>query len=121
MYLLLTSTTGGIVQMIAALVIVILVLVLTGMVTKWIGNYQQKMAPGENIMIVEAKKIAPSKLVEIVRIGDKYYALGIGKDEVTLISEIEEGSLELKEPSQGSFSFKDFMKKAREDGETSDK
>lgn len=121
MYLILTSTTGGIVQMIAALVIVILVLVLTGMVTKWIGNYQQQKAPGENIVIVEAKKIAPNKLVEIVRIGDRYYALGIGKDEVTFISQVEEESLKLKEAAEGTFSFKDFLKKARDDGETSDK
>ncbi len=114
-------TINSTAQVIASLLIVVFVLFLTGWVTKWIGNYQKEKAPGENIHIVETKRIAPNKFLEIVRIGDKYYALGIGRDEVNLIGEIDEDSLVKREDLQGTFSFKDFLNKARDDGEKESK
>lgn len=116
MILSLTSTASSVGQLIAVLLIFVFVLALTWWVTRWIANYQKEKAPGENILILESKRIAQNKLVEIVKIGDKCYALGIGKDEVTLIGEVNEESLQKHESTGGTFSFKDFLNKAKDDG-----
>jgi flagellar protein FliO/FliZ len=112
----LSSTASGFGQTIVVLLITIFVLVVCAWVTKWIGNYQKEKAPGENILIVESKRIAPNKFVEIIKIGEKYYALGIGKDEMTLIDEIDGDTLKDHYENSGTFSFKDFLNKAKENG-----
>ena len=86
-------TASSVAQLIYVLLIFVFVLAITAWVTKWIANYQKEKAPGENITVIEAKRIAPNKMVEIVRIGDKCYALGIGKDEITVIDEVDETTL----------------------------
>ena len=121
MKLILASTASSIGQLITVLLIFVFVLALTYFVTKWIANYQKDKAPGENIVILETKRVAPGKLIEVVRIGDKCFAIGIGKDEVTLLGEINESSLKYDALPQGTFSFKDFLNKARDDGETDNK
>ena len=121
MNVILASTTGGALQTIVVFLIFVFVLALTYFVTKWIANYQKEKAPGENIVILEAKRIAPGKLIEVVKIGDKCFAVGIGKDEVTFLGEVNEDSLKYDAIPQGTFSFKDFLNKARDDGETDNK
>lgn len=116
-----TSIASEIGQLITVLLIFVFVLVITYLVTKWIANYQREKAPGENIEVLETKRVAPNKLVEIVRIGDKYFALAIGKDTVTPIGELDKDSLEYQKPEGGSFSFKDFLNKAKDNGEDTSK
>ncbi len=116
MCLLLTSVASSIGQLVTILLIFIFVLFLTYFVTRWIANYQKEKNPGDNIRILEVKRIGQNKLVEIVKIGDKTFALGMGKDEITLIGEIDEESLTTKKSSGESFSFKEFLKRAKDDG-----
>ena len=110
------SSIGQIGQLITVLLIFVFVLFITAWVTKWIANYQKEKAPGENIVVLESKRVAQNKLIEIVKIGDKCFAIGIGKDEVTLLGEINEDSLQHMEVTGGTFSFKDFLNKAKDNG-----
>jgi len=121
MTLSLTSTASSVGQLVVVLLIFVFVLAITAWVTKWIANYQKEKAPGENILVLESKRVAQNKFVEIVKIGDKCFALGIGKDEITVIGEINEDSLQHMEVTGGTFSFKDFLNKAKDDGVTNNK
>lgn len=113
----LTSTTSSFVQLLTVALIFVFVLFLTYWVTKWIGNYQKDKFIGGNVEIIETKRIAPNKLVEIVRIGDKYFALAVGKDEANLIGEVDKDSLTFPETGKKAFSFKEFLEKAKDNGE----
>lgn len=115
------AQVSSVAQLITTVLILVFVLALTAIVTRWIGNYQKENTVGDNITILEAKRVAPNKLVEIVKIGDKCYALGIGKDEITLIGEVDESNLKYKGELNGTFSFKDFLNKARENGDDTNK
>ena len=117
MLLLLTTTASSVGQLITVLLIFVFVLVITAFTTKWIGNYQNEKALGENIVVLETKRISQNKIMEIVRVGDKYFAIALGKDEVTLIGEISEDSLKFPEVSKEAFSFKEFLNKAKENGD----
>ncbi len=117
MPILLTSITSSVVQLITVLFIFVFVLVITYFTTKWIGNYKKDQSLGDNIAIIEAKRIDQNKTIEIVRIGDRYFALGLGKDTVTSIAEISKDSLQFPEVNKTNFSFKEFLNKAKENGE----
>lgn len=109
------ATTQSIGQLLTVLLIFAFVLVITYLTSRFIGNYQKEKLSGENICVIETQRISPNKYVQIVKIGNKYFAIANCKDTVTMLSEIPEDSLNLFEASKEKLSFKDFLKKAREE------
>ena len=97
-------------QFITLILIFAFVLVLTYFTTKYVANYQKGNMAQSNIRVIEGAKIAQNKFIEIVKIGNKYYALAVCKDSVTVICEIDESELIFKEDKEvGNFS--DVLKK----------
>lgn len=103
------STTGidSFAQFLTVLLIFVGVLFLTYFSTKWIATYQKGKMFSSNIRVIETFKISSNKFIQIVRIGGTYYAIAIGKDEVTLLGELKEDEIQISESSQG-FSQMDF-------------
>ena len=63
--------------------------------------------------MIEIYKIAPSKYIQIIQIGKKQYAIGVTKEQITFLSELEEDQLEIPEEfgnTVGDTSFKEVMK-----------
>lgn len=118
MYSVLSSTaSGGWVQLITVLLIFVFVLLITAFTTKWIGNFQKEKYAGSNIEVIETRRVDQNKYIEIVRIGDKYFAIGIGKENISTIAELSKDSLQIPEAKTNNFSFKEFLKKAKDNGE----
>ncbi len=101
-------------QFISVLLIFIFVLALTLFSTRWIAKIQSAQNTNKNINIIETCRIASNKYIQVVKIGNTYMAIAIGKDNVTMLTEISEEELELNvEPNGSSFDFKDFLEKAK--------
>lgn len=90
------------VQFITVLLIFLFVLVITYFVTKWLARFQKTQITGRNIEIVETQRISATKYIQIVRIGDRYFAMAVCKDTVTVISEIDEGEISFISEEQGT-------------------
>lgn len=112
----LSSTAAMIGQFVTVVLIFVFVLVVTAFVTRWIANYQRDKLPGSNIEVIETKRVAQNKIVEILRIGDRYFAVALGKDEVTLISEISPDSVKHPEAGERTVSFKELFGKMKDMG-----
>lgn len=117
MLVLLTSTASVWGQLITVLLIFVFVLAITAFTTKWIGNYQKEKTPGENIVVLETKRIQQNAVIEIVRIGDRYFAIAVSKDNVTMLTELSKDSLQYPDNPVNNFTFKDFLNKAKDNGE----
>lgn len=117
MLLALNSTTGlnGFAQFVTVLLIFVGVLFLTYFSTRWIASYQKGRMYSSNITVVETFKITANKYIQIVRIGERYFAIAVGKDEVTLLGELKEDELTLQEVSQATPAedFKNILEKAK--------
>lgn len=113
--LILTTAGQSAIQFISVLLIFVFVLAVTYFTSKYIGSYQKEKIQGNNITVIETQRIAQNKFVQIVKIGDKFFALAICKDTVTTISEISEDSLNLSQQSAEKMSFKEFFNKAKEE------
>ncbi len=87
-YQLLLTGINGIVQLITVAVLFIVVLVMTYFTTRFIGNYQKGHMSCNNIQIVETMRLSQNKLIQIVHISDKYFAIAVCKDTVTLLGEL---------------------------------
>ncbi|MBR6390383.1 MAG: flagellar biosynthetic protein FliO [Lachnospiraceae bacterium] len=96
-------------QFIIVLIIFAGVLAVTLWVTKWMAGYQRGKGTDANIQLIDSQAIATGKYIQIVRLGDRYFALAVSKDNVTLISELEKDSLVIREGGSQTASFKDIL------------
>lgn len=85
-----SSNAKSIGQLILVIVIFLLVLAATFFVTKWIGGYQKTKTANGNLQILEAVRLPSNKYIELVRVGkDKYIVVGVGKDEINVLTTLE--------------------------------
>ena len=99
-------------QFISVLIIFILVLALSYFVTKWIADYHKGTnSTGKNITVIETCRISQTKYIQIVRIGNRYTAIAVSKDQVTSLGDVDEEELILKDDTQENISFKDILEK----------
>ena len=80
------------------ILITVLVLVLAFYSTRMIAKYQNNTwSAKNNIQFIESYRVGGNKMIAIAKIGEKYYALGIGKEEIRVIAELDKDDLKLPE------------------------
>ena len=99
-------------QLITMLLVFIVVLAATYYFTKWMANYQKAKTSTGNIEVIETARISATKYIQILRIGDRYVAIGVGKDEITNLGDVSREDLIIKEDSsEDTLNFKDILEK----------
>ena len=104
-------TADSYIQFISVLIIFIVVLAATYFVTRYLAGYQKEKNSFGNIEIIETGRITTNKYIQIVRLGDKYMAIAVGKDEITALCEVDKDSLKLADGEDHSASFKEIFDK----------
>lgn len=101
-------------QFLTVVIIFIFVLAATYVTTKWIANYQKERSVNNNFEIIEISKLTANKYIEIVRCGEKYLAIAVCKDTVTLLCELSKEELCLEQNKKSNKgSFREILDKAR--------
>lgn len=118
MLLSVTTRMDSYLQFVTVLILFVLVLAITYLVTRWIANYQKGKTIVGNLEVIETCRITANKYVQIVRAGSKYLVIGLGKDEIHMLSELSEDQINLqaahKEQSMDFGSILDEVKKLKE-------
>jgi flagellar protein FliO/FliZ len=92
--LLLASSGENFFRFIIALVIFVGVLAATYYVTQWVAGYQKVRMINSNFEVIDSMRISANKYMMIVRMGkNKYFSIGVGKDEFTLFGELSEDDI----------------------------
>lgn len=114
MILTVSETADSYIQFMTVLVLFLLVLAVTYFVTKWMAGYQRSRSSNSNMEIVESMSLSNNKYIQIIRIGQKYLAVAICKDTVTMLTEISEQDLILSDGSVPKvMGFKDILDKVQ--------
>lgn len=108
MLLTVSNSTNSYLQFLTVLIIFVFVLGITWFFTRWMANLQKGRTHGANIEIIETYKITANKYVQIIKTGDKYLAIGIGKDTITMLAEIPAEQIHL--PDKAGDAMPDFKK-----------
>lgn len=95
------NTSDSYLQFLTVLVLFVFVLGITYVTTRWIANYQKGKTVGGNLEVVETLRITSNKYVQIVRAGNKYLVIAVGKDEVHMLAELSEEELLLVDARAG--------------------
>ena len=115
--MLLTMSDGmsSYLQFITVLIIFVFVLAITLWTTRWIAGYQKSKSLNANMELIESFRLTNNKYIQIIRIGQKYLAVAIGKDSVTMLTEIPEDQLVLSDSAQTSMpNFKELLQKVQQ-------
>lgn len=86
--MLLSSALNSFFQLLGAILIFIFVLVITYYTTKWIGGYQKAHMMGKHLETVETVRLVGNKYLQIIKAGEVYLVVAVGKDEVTLLAQL---------------------------------
>ena len=114
MLLTISGEADSYIQFMTVLILFLLVLAVTYFVTKWMAGYQKSRISNANLEIVETIGLSNNKYVQIIRVGQKYLAVAICKDTVTMLTEVSEHELILSDGSvPKTMGFKDILDKVQ--------
>lgn len=111
------SSFESITSLIGLIAIFLLILAAAYFLTKWLGKTNFLQNSNRNITLVESFRINQTSFIQIIKIGSRYFVIGISKDHIEYLAEMEEE--ELKFPSfdvqknTGSIDFKDILEKIK--------
>lgn len=109
----LTNTAESYAQLLTVLFIFVAVLGATALTTKWIAGYQKKQGLSGNIELLDAARLGNNKYIQLVRIGEKYVAVAVCKDTVTVLGEIPQDQLRREDVRAQNLSFHDIFNRMR--------
>lgn len=75
-------------QLVGMLILFAMVLSGAYFTTKWLSRLQYHQNKGKNMQIIETLRISPNKVIQLIKIGERYMAVGVSKDHMQLIGEI---------------------------------
>ncbi len=104
------GSLDGVVQLITVLVIFVLVLFITLYVTRWIAGFQKKQMNGSNMQVIETMRLTPNQFVQIIKVGNQYLAIAVSKEQVTLLTKLEEDEIDLEQTNTQSADFATVLK-----------
>lgn len=108
------SRLSSFAQLIALLIIFVFVLALTFYATRWMAKLQKSQYKNSNINVIETFRLSNTKYIQIIKLGEKYIAIAICKDTVTVLTELEENQLELmKNTEEMNVGFQEILKKVK--------
>lgn len=77
-------------SLLGSLLMIVLVLALTWIATRWYARRVNKNGGGSHIRIVDKTAMGAGTSLAVVQVGEKYYLLGVGDKNVNLLSELED-------------------------------
>ena len=90
-----------------------IILVGTYYATKWIAKSGMIQSQSPNIKVIETFKVTTGKYIQIIKLGAKYYAIGVTKDNITFLTPLDEDQLDFSPDISGSpkVSYKELFDK----------
>ena len=113
-----SSGGPGFWQMTGLVFMLIIILIAAYFTSRFVANLKLGQLKKSNFQVIDTYRISTNKVLQIVKIGNKYVVLGIGKDSVNLITELEEDEVILREFPQGEKqTFRQIMDKLKKNNE----
>lgn len=116
-----TSTLESIGQLICLILLFLFVLFLAYMAARISGSFQSNVLnKRNNIKVIEVFRISNNKFIEIVKIGEEYLVLAVCKDNITLLTRLDDTQIKEPETSLEPINFKNILDKMRSEKQNHD-
>ena len=112
------SSYDSILQLVGLVFLLIIILVAAYYTSKFIGGIKLGQMKKSNFQVIDSYRVTPNKVLQIVKIGNKYVVVAIGKDNINFITELDESEVIIRESQQGEKqSFKQILDKLKNNNE----
>lgn len=109
-----TSNLESIGQLICLIILFLFVLFLAYLAARISGSFQSNaMNKRSNIRIIEVFRVSNNKVIEIVKVGEQYLVLAVCKDNITLLTRLDETEVKEPETALEPINFKNILEKMR--------
>jgi len=99
-------------QLVGVFILFVFVLGACFLTTKIIGGIKIGQMKNSNFHVIETYRITQNKFLQIVKVGKKYLVLAISKDNVNLITELQDDEMiHLEQMNKSKESFSEIMLK----------
>jgi len=99
-----TGTLENLFKLIGLLVVFVVIIVACYYVTRLVGTRQLQKAGKSNFKILDSYKLGPNQILAIVEVGERYFCIGITKEQISMISELSASDFAL-DSTTGNRSF----------------
>lgn len=108
------SSANNVLELLGLVLLLIIILVAAYYTSRFVGRYKLGQLKDSNIRIIEAYKISTNKMLQIIKICDKYVVLAVSKDNITFITELDESQVLTHDINEGEKqSFRQIFDKIR--------
>ena len=105
-----SNALEGVIQLLVVLIMFLFVLGMAYLAARLTGRFQSNIQSRSNVKIIETTRIGNNKYIQIVKIGSRYAAIGVGKYDITFLTELKEEELNLDAlGNNAKGSFKDIL------------
>lgn len=112
------SSYDSIWQLVGLVSLLIIILVAAYYTSKFIGGIKLGQMKKSNFQVIDTYRVTPNKALQIVKIGNKFVVIAIGKDDIHLITELDESEVMIRESQQAEKqSFKQILDKLKNNNE----
>ena len=88
-----TNTGNAIGQFFFVIIAFVIVIILAYYSTRWIASAKMSRKGG-NLNLIESMSMGQQGSLQIVKVGSRYLLIGVTKDNISLVSEINEGDID---------------------------
>jgi flagellar protein FliO/FliZ len=96
-----TSSYDSPLQLVGLVFLLIIILIAAYYTSKLIGGIKLGQMKKSNFQVIDSYRVTPNKALQIVKIGNKYVVISIGKDNINFITELDEAEVIIRESHQG--------------------
>lgn len=105
----LLSMQTGVLDLVFMLVVFIVILALAYYVSKFISVQNSSLQRNKNLKVIESVQVAPHKYIQLIQVGNKFYAIAVTKDNITKIDEVDKKEIDLTGISHKEISFRKVL------------
>ena len=103
------SGVESVLKLIGLIVLCVLIIAASFFVTRMIGRRETGISGNSNFRSLDIYRIAPNKFLQLIQAGSRYFVIAVGKDNVTLICELDKEEISFRNPPGTKVSFKDVL------------
>lgn len=113
-----SSASGSFWQLVGLVFLLIIILVAAYYTSRFVANLKIGQLKKSNFMVIDSYRISTTKALQIVKVGNRYLLLAIGKDSINLLTELDETEVVIRELHQGEkLNFKQLLDKLKNNNE----
>lgn len=104
------STFGSGLELFGLIVLFIFIIIASYFVTKFVASRQLGLQGESNFKVIDTYRITQNKVIQLLRVGNKYIVIAICKDSITMLTELSEDQVtDFKSKNNSSKNFKDIL------------